>query len=131
MASQKLKKWLLFCAVIIAINTATNVASFIWFSNGEKRSYVTISYLEHCHKNFDFSEKDGQIHGGLAISNNLLSGDAQKDRETARSLLQGKHWEYVTTEEKMLEGHKVFVFKFIPSKNPANEADGIAKNRAD
>lgn len=114
MANQRLKKWLLFAAVIFATNAATNIASFIWFSNGETRSYVTISYLENCHKNFDFSEKDGQIHGGVAISNNLLSGNAQKDQETAKSLLQGKHWKYVTTEEKMLEGHKVFVFKFIP-----------------
>ena len=64
---------------------------------------------------FQFHKKDGQIHSGVAIPDNLLSGDFDKDCQTARSFLSPhKQWIYVISGNVPgLSGHTGFGFRAL------------------
>lgn len=123
------KKWwlnfLFVLAIVVLTNLLSNTLNFKLVSNFYNKKiedYLSFLNSEKDQKDgFEFSKKDGQIHTGVVIPENLVANNNEKDCNHAKTFLSKKNgWLHITT--KRLQGHCVFVFRALANdENLANK----------
>ena len=83
----------------------------------EAKNCVKVVYLKGAETQKFGAREDGQIHVGVAILNELLSDDEEKNQKLAKTFVVKNNYELIHTEKNLLPGNQVFVFKLLRNEN--------------
>jgi len=90
---------------------------FLGYHSKKVESCIKYIHLKEAKDPGFGAKKDGQIHVGVAILNELLSEDEEKNQQFARTFIVKNNYQLFRVEKDLLPGHNVFVFKLLEDKN--------------